>query len=78
MCIRDSRGLVSIHIEREARVRTSLGAFAKLTSMVNGRPRIDEDPPVRVTIDDDEQADLVDQLFAGYRLTCLLYTSRCV
>ena len=63
------RGLVSIHIEREARVRTSLGAFAKLTSMVNGRPRIDENPPVRVTIDDDEQADLVDQLFAGYRLT---------
>ena len=28
--------------------------------MVDGRPRIDEDPPIRVTIDDDEQDDLVD------------------
>ncbi len=63
------RGRVSIHIEKEAKVRTSQGAFAKLTSMVNGRPRIDEDPPIRVTVDDDEQADLVDQLFAQYRLT---------
>lgn len=64
----DRRGL-SIHIEKESKVRTSQGAFAKLTSMVNGRPRIDEDPPIRMTIDDDEQADLVDQLFAQYRLT---------
>ena len=63
------RGRLSVHIERQAQVRTSQGAFAKLTSMVNGRPRIDEDPPVRVTVDDDEQADLVDQLFAQYRLT---------
>ena len=63
------RGRLSTHIEKQAEVRTSQGAFAKLTSMVNGRPRIDEDPPIRVTIDDDEQADLVDQLFAQYRLT---------
>ena len=63
------RGRLSVHIERQAQVRTSQGAFAKLTSMVNGRPRIDEDPPVRVTVDDDEQADLVDHLFAEYRLT---------
>ena len=63
------RGRVSTHIEKQAEVRTSQGAFAKLTSMVDGRPRIDEDPPIRVTIDDDEQADLVDQLFAQYRLT---------
>jgi uncharacterized protein (DUF2252 family) len=37
--------------------------------MANGRPRITEEPPVRVTISDDEQADLVDQLLAEYRLT---------
>jgi uncharacterized protein (DUF2252 family) len=63
------RGRVSIHIERKRKRRTSRGAFAKLVAMAHGRPRITEDPPVRVTIDDDEQADLVDHLLAEYRLT---------
>lgn len=63
------RDRVSIHIEKKRKRRTSRGAFAKPTAMANGRPRITEDPPVRVTISDDEQADLVDQLLAGYRLT---------
>jgi uncharacterized protein (DUF2252 family) len=63
------RGQVSIHIEKKRKRRTSRGAFAKLTTMAHGRPRITEDPPVRVRISDDEQADLVDHLFAGYRLT---------
>src|SRR5215472_7248418 len=52
------RGRVSIHIERKSKRRTSRGAFAKLTTMAHGRPRITEDPPLRVTIDDAEQADL--------------------
>ena len=63
------RGLISVHIEKESERRTHLGAFAKLTTMVNGRPRIDEDPPIRVTIDDDEQDALTDQLLASYRMT---------
>jgi uncharacterized protein (DUF2252 family) len=63
------RGRVSIHIERQRERRTSRRAFAKLTTMAHGRPRISEDPPIRVTISDDEQADLVDHLLAGYRLT---------
>jgi uncharacterized protein (DUF2252 family) len=63
------RGRVSIHIEKKRERRTSRGAFARLTAMAHGRPRITEDPPVRVTISDDEQADLVDHLLAGYRLT---------
>jgi uncharacterized protein (DUF2252 family) len=63
------RGRVSVHIERRRERRTSAGAFAKLTQMANGRPRITEDPPIRVTISDEEQAKLVGQLFAGYRLT---------
>jgi len=63
------RGRVSVHIERKRQRRTSRGAFAKLTAMANGRPRITEDPPVRVTISDEEQADLVRHLLAGYRLT---------
>jgi len=63
------RGRVSIHIERKRQRRTSRGAFAKLTTMAAGRPRITEEPPVRVTIGDDEQAELVDRLLAEYRLT---------
>ena len=63
------RGRVSIHIDKQRSRRTSRGAFAKLTTMAHGRPRITEEPPLRVTISDDEQADLVGQLLAGYRLT---------
>ena len=63
------RGRVSIHIEKKRERRTSRGAFAKLTTMAHGRPRITEDPPVRVALSDDEQADVVDHLLAGYRLT---------
>ena len=63
------RGRVSVHIEKKRRRRTSRGAFAKLTTMAHGRPRITADPPVRVTIGDDEQAALVDHLLTEYRLT---------
>ena len=63
------RERVSIHIEKQRKRRTSRGAFAKLTTMAHGRPRITEEPPVRVTISDDEQAELLDHLLDGYRLT---------
>jgi uncharacterized protein (DUF2252 family) len=63
------RGRISIHVERQRKRRTSRGAFAKLTTMAHGRPRISTDPPLRVTMSDDEQAHLVDTLLAGYRLT---------
>jgi uncharacterized protein (DUF2252 family) len=63
------RGQVSIHIEKKRRSRTSRGAFAKLTTMAGGRPRITADPPIRVTISDDEQAELMDRLLQEYRLT---------
>jgi uncharacterized protein (DUF2252 family) len=63
------RGRVSVHIERRRERRTSRGAFARLTTMAHGRPRITTDPPLRVTISDDEQADIVGHLLAGYRLT---------
>jgi uncharacterized protein (DUF2252 family) len=62
-------GQVSIHIEKKRERRTSRGAFAKLTTMAHGRPRISEEPPLRVTISDEEQADVVDHLLAEYRLT---------
>jgi uncharacterized protein (DUF2252 family) len=63
------QGRVSIHIEKKRERRTSRGAFAKLTEMAHGRPRITEEPPIRVALSDDEQAYLVDHLLAGYRLT---------
>jgi uncharacterized protein (DUF2252 family) len=63
------RGRISIHIEKQRKRRTSRGAFAKLTTMAHGRPRISADPPMRVTMSDDEQAHLVDTLLAEYRLT---------
>jgi len=63
------RGRVSVHIERKRNRRTSRGAFAKLTAMAHGRPRITEDPPFRVSLSDSEQADVLTHLIAGYRLT---------
>jgi uncharacterized protein (DUF2252 family) len=63
------RGRVSVHIEKKQKHRTNRGAFAKLTTMTHGRPRISEEPPIRVTVNDDEQADLVEHLLAEYRLT---------
>jgi uncharacterized protein (DUF2252 family) len=63
------RGRVSIHIEKKRERRTSRGAFAKLVTMAHGRPRITEEPPIRVALSDEEQADIVDHLLTGYQLT---------
>ncbi len=63
------RGEVSIYIEKKRKRRTSRGAFAKLTAMAHGRPRITAEPPIRITISDEEQDDLTDHLLAQYRLT---------
>jgi uncharacterized protein (DUF2252 family) len=63
------RGQVRVQFERDKQKRTSRGAFAKLTTERRGRPRITPHPPLRVTLDDAEQGDIVDQLLAGYRLT---------
>src|SRR5215469_1249062 len=63
------RGRIAIHIEKQRKRRTSRGAFAKLTTMAQGRPRITEDPPLRVTLSDEEQMYLVDHFLAEYRLT---------
>jgi uncharacterized protein (DUF2252 family) len=65
----EDQGRVSVHIEKQKRRRTSRGAFPRLTVMAKGRPRITEDPPLRVRVGDDEQADLLNQLFAEYRHT---------
>src|ERR1700748_269123 len=44
------QGRVSVHIEKKRERRTSRGAFAKLTTMAGGRPRITEEPPIRAPI----------------------------
>jgi uncharacterized protein (DUF2252 family) len=63
------RDQVSVYIERKRKRRVSRRAFTKLTEMADGRPRITENPPIRVAVSDDEQADIVDELLAGYRAT---------
>jgi uncharacterized protein (DUF2252 family) len=63
------RGRVSVHIDKKRKHRDHRGAYARLTTAAHGRPRITEDPPIRVTLGDDEQADLVDGLVAHYRST---------
>jgi uncharacterized protein (DUF2252 family) len=63
------RDQVSVYIERKRKRRISRWAFTKLTEMADGRPRITEDPPVRVAISDHEQADIAGELLAGYRQT---------
>jgi uncharacterized protein (DUF2252 family) len=45
--------------------------------MTDGRPRITEDPPVRVAVSDDEQAAVAGELLAGYRQT-LQHDRRCL
>jgi uncharacterized protein (DUF2252 family) len=66
---RADRGQVNVFIERGKKKKTSRGAFPKLTAMAHGRPRITAQPPVRVTLTDDEQNGIVDELLAGYRDT---------
>ncbi len=63
------RDQVKWEIEKGKEKRTSRGAYAKLTTMARGRPRITPDPPLRVTLNDTEQGEIVDQLLAEYRLT---------
>jgi uncharacterized protein (DUF2252 family) len=63
------RGQVKVRIEKGRQKRTSRGAFEKLAKAARGRPRITTQPPLRVTLDDSEQGDIIDQLLGEYRLT---------
>ncbi len=63
------RGQVKVQIEKGKATRTSRGAFPKLTTERRGRARITPQPPTRVTLDDDEQGDIVEGLLGDYRLT---------
>jgi uncharacterized protein (DUF2252 family) len=63
------RGQIKVRFEKDKEKRTSRGAFTKLTTMTRGRPRITPEPPMRVTLDDMEQGDIVHQLLGSYRLT---------
>jgi len=63
------RGQVKVQFEKKKDTRTSRGAFTKLTTERRGRPRITTQPPLRVTLDDDEQGDIVEGLLGRYRLT---------
>jgi uncharacterized protein (DUF2252 family) len=66
---RADRGQAKVYIEKRRKKRTSRGAFPKLTAMARGRPRITAQPPIRVTLSDEEQREVVDALLADYRGT---------
>ena len=64
---RADRGQIKVFVEKGRKKKTSRGAFPKLTAMAHGRPRIRAQPPVRVTLPDEEQLEIVDVLLARYR-----------
>jgi uncharacterized protein (DUF2252 family) len=63
----ENRGRVTAHIERQATRRTSRGAFKKLTIVVDGQVRIQDEPPYRVRVGDVDQIDLAREIVASYR-----------
>jgi uncharacterized protein (DUF2252 family) len=63
----EERGLVGAHIARQARRRTSKGAFKKLTTVVDGQRRIRQEPPLRVRVQDRHQIDLTREIIDAYR-----------
>ncbi len=58
------RGRLSTHIERQQRRRTSRGAFANSPRWPTGDPESPKTRRCGVTVDDDQQSDLVDHLLA--------------
>jgi uncharacterized protein (DUF2252 family) len=63
------RGQVQVQFEKKKESRTSRGVFEKMTTERRGRARIIPEPPLRVTLDDEEQGDIVESLLGEYRLT---------
>jgi uncharacterized protein (DUF2252 family) len=63
---------ISAQIKKQAKLRTSAGAFRKMTEIRDGRRHIIEDPPFRVHLDrpaDLDEADLARHVFATYAAT---------
>jgi uncharacterized protein (DUF2252 family) len=60
------REVVSSHISRKARKRTSAGAAKKLTDRSGGRLRITDDPPLRVHLNESGPG-IADEVFEAYR-----------
>jgi uncharacterized protein (DUF2252 family) len=67
----EERELVSAHVKKRARRRTSAGAARKLTRVVNGQTRIVDDPPIRVRLDgkvsEEDSAALASEIVQAYR-----------
>jgi uncharacterized protein (DUF2252 family) len=64
-----ARERVATVVEKEARKRTSRGAYKKLTEIVDGHPRIIEDPPRRVRISADGEPEMVQSVLERYRMS---------
>ncbi len=62
----EERERVSARLDKRAKRRTSAGAARKLTRPVDGRPRIVEDPPIRVRLQDEDSVAFADEMFEAY------------
>jgi uncharacterized protein (DUF2252 family) len=63
------RARVSKIIEKQGKKRSRLGAFEKLTDVVDGRRRILENPPKLTHFDDQHRLDVVHEVFGRYAAT---------
>ncbi len=57
------------HIEKQRARRTSIGAFEKVTAVVDGRRRIIEDPPKLTHFDDPRRLEIVHEVYSRYTST---------
>jgi uncharacterized protein (DUF2252 family) len=57
------------HIEKQGARRTSLGAFEKLTEVVDGERKIIESPPKLTHFDDPRRLEMVHEVFGKYAAT---------
>lgn len=60
------RKRVAALIDRQGRRRTNVGAFEKLTAVVDGRRRILEEPPRLAHFDDPRRLEIVHEIFERY------------
>jgi uncharacterized protein (DUF2252 family) len=66
---RKQRKRVSKIIEKQGARRTSRGAFEKLTTVLDGRRRIAEDPPKLTHFDDPRRLEIVHEVYRKYAST---------
>jgi uncharacterized protein (DUF2252 family) len=72
------RKRVSRHIDKKREQRTSLGAFEKITEVVDGQRRIAENPPKLTHFDDPRRLEIVHEVFEAYAETLQADREHCL